>query len=87
MISGSLNIFTEYPICLRLSGTAAGEPGWLAFNFASPLIEAARSALIGGTPIAWGALALVNGAVLLALLAGWLLLRLAAPHLVARLGI
>jgi lipopolysaccharide transport system permease protein len=71
-----------YPIA-----TAAGEPGWLAFNFASPLIEAARSALIGGTPIAWGALALVNGAVLLALLAGWLLLRLAAPHLVARLGI
>ncbi|HEX2649764.1 MAG TPA: ABC transporter permease [Burkholderiales bacterium] len=71
-----------YPIA-----TAAGEPGWLAFNFASPLLEAARSALIGGAPIAWSTLAVVNGAVLLALLAGWLLLRLAAPHLVARLGI
>ena len=71
-----------YPIA-----TAAGEPAWLAVNFASPLIEAARSALIGGAPIPWGALAIVNGAVLLALLAGWLLLRLATPHLVARLGI
>lgn len=71
-----------YPIA-----TAAGEPGWLAFNFASPLLEAARSALIGGAPIAWGTVLAVSGGVVLALLAGWLLLRLATPHLVARLGI
>lgn len=63
------------------------EPGWLAFNFVAPLIEAARSSLIGGAAIAWGTVAAVSGGVVLALLAGWLLLRLATPHLVARLGI
>lgn len=71
-----------YPIA-----TLGGETAWMAFNFIAPLIEASRSWIIGGAPIPWAGMALVNGGVLLALLAGWLLLRLAAPHLVARLGI
>lgn len=71
-----------YPIA-----TLGGETAWIAFNFIAPLIEASRSWIIGGAPIPWTGMALVNGGVLLALLAGWLLLRLAAPHLVARLGI
>jgi len=64
-----------------------GESGWMAFNFIAPLLEASRSWIIGGAPAPWVAMVQVNGGVLLALLAGWLLLRLAAPHLVARLGI
>lgn len=71
-----------YPIA-----TLGGETAWMAFNFVAPLIEASRSWIIGGAPVPWTGMALVNGGVLLALLAGWLLLRLAAPHLVARLGI
>ncbi|MBI1942435.1 MAG: ABC transporter permease [Betaproteobacteria bacterium] len=71
-----------YPIA-----TLGGETAWLAFNFVAPLLEASRSSIIGSAPIPWAAVAAVDGGVLLALLAGWLLLRLAAPHLVARLGI
>lgn len=74
------------PVAYPIS-TVGGENAWLAFNFISPLIEASRSWIIGGAPIPWAAVAQVNGGVVLALLAGWLLLRLAAPHLVARLGI
>lgn len=74
------------PVAYPIS-TLGGETAWLAFNFISPLIEASRSWIIGGAPIPWLTVAEVNGGVLLALLAGWLLLRLAAPHLVARLGI
>jgi len=71
-----------YPIA-----TPGSEPAWLALNFVAPLIDAGRSALIGGAPVAWAAVAAISGGVALALLLGWLLLRLAAPHLVARLGI
>lgn len=74
------------PVAYPISASA-GEAGWLALNFVAPLIEASRNAIIGSGLIAWGAVALVDGGVLLALLAGWLLLRLATPHLVARLGI
>lgn len=71
-----------YPIA-----TLGGDTAWLALNFAAPLLEASRNAIIGGAPIPWGAVTAIDGGVLIALLAGWLLLRLAAPHLVARLGI
>jgi len=71
-----------YPIA-----ALGGETAWLAFNFIAPLIEASRNWIIGGAPAPWAAMAQVNGGALLALLAGWLLMRLAAPHLVARLGI
>jgi lipopolysaccharide transport system permease protein len=71
-----------YPIA-----APGGEPAWLTLNLAAPLIEAGRSAIVGGAPIPWAAVAAINGGVIIALLAGWLLLRLAAPHLVARLGI
>jgi len=74
------------PVAYPIS-TLGDQTAWLAFNFISPLIEASRNWITGGAPIPWVTVAQVNGGVLLALLAGWLLLRLAAPHLVARLGI
>jgi lipopolysaccharide transport system permease protein len=74
------------PVAYPIS-TLGGETAWLALNFVAPLLEASRSSIVGGAPIAWAAVAAVDAGVLLALLAGWLLLRLAAPHLVARLGV
>lgn len=68
-------------------GPSAGGLGWPAWNFASPLIEAGRGALLGMSPLPWAALGLVDLGALIALLAGWLVLRLAAPHLIARLGL
>lgn len=74
------------PVAYPIS-TLGGENAWLAYNFVAPLLEASRNSIVGGAPIRWAAVAAVDGGVLMALLAGWLLLRLAAPHLVARLGI
>ena len=66
---------------------SAADSGWLAFNFVSPLIEATRNAFTGDMPQGWGTVAAVSSAAFLGLLAGWLLMRLATPHLVARLGL
>ncbi len=68
-------------------GAPGADPGWLAANFAAPLIEAGRGALLGAPALPWAAVGLVDLAAIAALLAGWLVLRLAAPHLIARLGL
>lgn len=58
--------------------------GLLSYNPAATLIETARSWLGGGSAAAGFGLVAAGSA--LALVAGWLLYRLAQPHVVARLG-
>ncbi len=58
--------------------------GIVALNPVTPLLETARSALAGGSVS--GGLPPVAAASALLLVAGWLLYRLARPHVVERLG-
>ena len=57
----------------------------LAFNPATPLIEAGRGLLTGGEAPLFDS-ALVAGGAILVLASSWLAYRLAQPHLVARFG-
>jgi lipopolysaccharide transport system permease protein len=63
----------------------ASRRGFLRFNPVTPLLETARSWLTGSGEIAEGFLHVSTSAGVL-LIFGWIVLRLARPHVVARLG-
>ena len=64
----------------------ARESGFLRFNPVTPLLETTRSWLAGSSGGIAEGTTLVSVAATLLLLVGWVVLRLARPHIVERLG-
>lgn len=71
---------------MLMSPVAYPMPAGAQFNFVAPLLEFTRSALIADAPQAVAGFVFVTLLAGVVLLAGWVLLRLATPHVVARLG-
>jgi len=51
-----------------------------------PVLETTRALMTGQPPTMWGATLVITGASLVLLFLGWILYRVAMPHLIARLG-
>lgn len=84
VIVGTMFLFFVTPIVYRPPATSLGAMAF-RLNPVAVLLDAARAALVGDTPVApelvlpWAMVALV------AFLVGWAIMRVAVPHLVARL--
>jgi len=80
------------PFLMILSGAVVPAPKegltaqLLQLNPIYPVLDTCRSLLIGQHPAMWMETLLVAAASLVLLLFGWVLYRLAMPHLIARLG-
>jgi lipopolysaccharide transport system permease protein len=80
----ALTMATTFWFFLTPVAYRASPQGLIALNPVTPLLETARSSLAGGAP--GGGFLAVAGAAAVLLVAGWLLYRLARPHVVERLG-
>ncbi|HEX8224163.1 MAG TPA: hypothetical protein VF605_10135 [Allosphingosinicella sp.] len=80
----ALTMATTFWFFLTPIAYPAVSTGIVALNPVTPLLETARSSLAGGAVS--GGLLPVTAAAAVLLVAGWLLYRLARPHVVERLG-
>jgi lipopolysaccharide transport system permease protein len=66
-----------------VAGVAAAIAG---LNPLTPLVSATRDWLVLGNSPHWPALALIGAASVISLICGWVIFRIAMPHIIARLG-